>query len=713
MQSLGRKMPQDHAAQRGGPATRRSARRNGCRGDYRAARSAGLPSGSPSSHHPLSVSASSASQAAPRIAAACVGAVLLAVYAATGARDLTFWDAGEFATAIAGFGIPHPPGTPLYVAIAVAVSQLLPWLTPVMVGTTVSAAATALACALAAALLARVMRSTWFGIAAGLCAGAMGTVWLNATETEVYAVSLCAIVVQGAAGWRAHRTDDDRARVLTAFLAALSLPLHLSALVGAPAAMLLANTDRHGAIRWRAVLASWLLLGATVMLSRAALLPTALTLIALVVVARWRDARDLRWLIPACAVTVLAWSAIAMLPVRAAFDPFLNQGAPDSLDRLLAVIARSQYDVSPLWPRRAPWWLQLGNLLQYADWQLALAAWNDVTPHWSRTPFTVVALLVAAIGARAHWRAERTTARVLFLLLLCATLGVAVQLNLRAGPSYGHGVLPADALHEARERDYFFAVAFWVWGLWLGVGGAALLRRLSASRPVFALITPLAIFGGNWVAVTRVGVQDTIVPRAIATELLTVVPRDALLLTAGDNDAYPVWYLQSAESVRRDVQVIVLPLLGAGWAAQQAAARGRFALDTAAVRDPLSRAAVLVRQQLDRGRPVVLSSVIGSATRERLMAASSAACAQRIGMVDLLRDRRQGAPCPARVDSAATHAAAQRLSSLDRPIRTAPDGMTAAFTELAACPRRITREWRARAASDRAPGLLDLTCNLR
>jgi hypothetical protein len=259
---------------------------------------------------------------------------------------------------------------------------------------------------------------------------------------------LCCVAAQCAAAWRAHSADDDRARVLLLFIAALSVPLHLSALVATPAALLLAHSAVGGRVHWRALLASLALVAATIALSMA-LVWVALAL--LMVVALYAIVTSARqpsfaWLVRAVAVTVLGWSAVAIMLVRARHAPFLNQGAPDTVASLLAVISRAQYDVAGLWPRRAPVWLQVGNIVQYADWQVALSLWNDVTPSLLRTPFSLLALVLGGIGAASHWRAHRVTARALLLLLLLATLGVCVQLNLRAGPSFGVGVLPATAL---------------------------------------------------------------------------------------------------------------------------------------------------------------------------------------------------------------------------------------------------------------------------
>jgi hypothetical protein len=454
--------------------------------------------------------------------------VLLGTYLATAAPDLTFWDAGEFVTAAQTLGIPHPPGTPLWVLLGKVFALAFQNAGPVRAVTMLSVVSTAMACALGAS-----MASRWIGgrgaVAAAVGAGTMFSVWNNATETEVYALSLLASVAMLYAGERAGRVevserDRSRWRALVALVAGLAIPLHLSALVALPAAILFA---------WR---------GHRPRVTEAAML---------------------------IAVALLGVSAIAVLPLRAQHDPLLNAGNPATWSALAEVLTRSQYDVPGLWPRRAPLWLQLGNVFQWADWQVAYAVAPQVGPDWKRTPLTLIWAWLAILGLRAAFRHEKRVGRALTLLAVSGTIGVAIWLNLRAGPSYGAGVLPEGAMHEARERDYFFALGFWCWGLLSGMGVVSLVQALSTRVPRWLTVPLVAVAAlpiiANAPAADRTHEPEATLPRTVARLLLDAVPQNGVLVVAGDNDTFPLWYLQLVEDYRSDVTVVTAPLLGARW----------------------------------------------------------------------------------------------------------------------------------------------------
>ncbi len=647
-----------------------------------------------------------------RHAGLLVCALLLVVYVATAAPSITFWDASEFATAIGTFGIPHPPGTPLYVALGAALWHLVPGLSPAQAGTLLSALATALACGIAAWLIVRVSGNRALGIVAGVSAGAMGTVWTNATETEVYAVSLLSVAIQIAAAWRAHSRNDDRARILLCFVAALSIPLHLSALVATPAALLLAMTERDGAVQWRILVDAAVLVVATVLLSHGSWY-LAFACVAYVALDSQLHGPRAHWCLRAAAVTLLGWSAVAIMLIRARQAPFLNQGDPDTFVKLLNVMSRAQYDVAGLWPRRAPFWLQVGNIGQYADWQVALGLWNDVTPSWFRTPFTVLAAGLGVRGAVAHWRSHRVTATAMLCLMLLATLGVCVQLNLLSGPSFGFGILADSAPREARDREYFFALAFWCWGLWIGAGAWVLARR--TRRPMLlAAVAPLLMIAGNWRAMRRDVMPDKQIAATMASEFLTDTPFGALLFTAGDNDSYPLWYRQAVDSVRRDVQVVVTSLLPANWYFREAASRGvHLVADTAIAPVAVLRAGALAQRQLDLRGTIAVSIALPSYFRAELGRLSGVTCWRREGLVDVGTRREV---CPPRIDAERNFASAQRMGPLVRArTRSSLDGMVGAFQELARCPELATTVVLQGVASldSASRRLLDITCNLR
>ena len=586
-------------------------------------------------------------RASPRRAFVLVATTLGVVYLASLAPDVTLWDAGEFASSVESLGIPHPPGTPLFILVARAWRLVLGFLPTALATNLLAAACTAAAGGLAALLSARWTRDPTAAYAAGLGFGSMSTVWLNATETEVYSASLLLSVGMLYVGFKAsveHRyasalgQGTSRSRVLgrydvlLAYLFALTPPLHLSAMVAAPAAIALATVDRdlrletHRAV----VLIASAVLATGVGTGSLSMVGGGLVLLALWLVAVRR--RHTGHIDVATLVVVIAVGASTFLYLllRARHDPAVNQGNPATVRGVIEVIARRQYDVPGLWPRRAPLWLQIGNLFQYVDWQFALGLdqWVGASPF--RTPFTAVFIALGVAGSRWHFRRDRRTWAALAILVASGTLGVALYLNLKAGPSFGYGILPPDADREARERDYFFALGFAAFGLWVGMGAVAVARQLArrigwrslaGAGPLLAAI-PFAL---NWRAVDRRREPAATVPNAFARATLESAPPRAVLFVAGDNDTYPLWYAQVAEHVRPDVTVVTVPLIPAEWYRAELARRhGLYQRADTAKWKGTSRELASIADRVRRaGRPIVAAVSLEPESRSALGASWS------------------------------------------------------------------------------------------
>jgi hypothetical protein len=468
---------------------------------------------------------------------------LFVVYCVTLARGVTYWDAGEFLAAIHSLGIPHPPGTPLFVLLARVWSMLA---SP-LVGYTIavnafSALTTAAAFGLVANIFWRATDDAVAAFAGALTAGLMSTVWLNATETEVYACSLFAAFCILWCARRYAMSNESRWIVLTLYTCGLAWSLHLTALLVVPAAFYA--------------------------LASARVWPT------------------LRHVGVGLLLSLVGGSVVLFMLVRARHDPAINQGDPSTIGALIDVVQRHQYDVAPLWPRRAPLWLQFGNIFEYADWQVALGLGTDPGPTVARTSMTVIFAIFGIFGSIRHRVIDRASWRTWMILFLTTSVGVVLYLNLRAGPSYGAGILPPGALHEARDRDYFFTWAFVCWGAWAGFGVVQLARVLAVRAHVTVARTgafvgasvivaalPLAL---NWTPIRheRRDVQQRDELRARST--LASLPPHAVFLAIGDNDTYPLWYLQQVLGMRRDVTVVTVPLLTPAW--NRAELRRRHAL---------------------------------------------------------------------------------------------------------------------------------------
>jgi len=494
--------------------------------------------------------------------AAVAGALVFALYAITLGRTTAFWDTSEYIATGHIMGIPHPPGNPLFVVLARAWSVLLsPLGLPVAVrinlfSAFVSASAHALWFLVVHHILRyfspeRTFRLVGAAVAVLVSATAF-TVWNQSNVNEkVYTVSLIAIALLTwlAVRWQENlgKGKDDQLLVLMVFILALSVGNHLMAFLAAPAiALFVLLVHPRTLLNWKLYVAS--------------------------VVA-----------------AVLGVSIHLYLPIRAGLGPIINEAAPTCPDIGSAIAAvvtygkagcvalsealnRTQYDKPPLMPRLAPLGSQIANYLQYFDWQWSRSLGGD-NPVFAnlRIPFTMLFTGLGVWGAIEHARRDRKSFAYICTLFVTLSLALVYYLNFRYG--YSLEAPTADrGLHEVRERDYFFVVSFSVWGLWAGMGIVTLWQEaarelkttLKRAAPILGLaLLPLVL---NWSYASR---ARDYAARDWAYNLLMSAEPYAVLFTNGDNDTFPLWYLQEVEGIRRDVTVIVTSYLNTDWYVRQ------------------------------------------------------------------------------------------------------------------------------------------------
>jgi hypothetical protein len=550
---------------------------------------------------------------------ACLAAlVVLAGYIVSLAPTVTFWDAGEFIATAHILGIPHPPGTPVFVMLGHVWDMLIPGLTTAvktnLMAATFSAGSAGFLFLFAHQALARGAQgldpaaARVFRVGGALAATLIGafvfTNWQNSNETEVYQVAMFSI---GLVAWLCWlwRRDRGGARgghelLLLIYVLGAALGNHLMALLCGPAALafmfhvLRTQPARESAERnvqwaeWAVTGSLWVTMVGVGVANRGVI---AVGLVLYVIAAAWAfRAKNGLFAIIALVVAAAGISTYAYLYIRAGLYPFINEADPSTLKNLWAVIGREQYPPrspfdNPMYPSGPDnpgrtlliFGLQLLNYLQYFDWQWASSLMREsslLAP--ARLPFTVAAILLGLWGAAEHRKWDRSSFWFVATLFATTSIGLILYLNFKPGFSIGYESFQDRELHEVRERDYFYTVSYVMWGLWVGLGLACAFRklreRLAEWTPALAspvLLLALVPFILNFATAGRHHGAAATLARDFAYDLLQSVEPYGILFTNGDNDTFPLWYLQEVEGVRQDVVNVNLSLVNTDWYIRQ------------------------------------------------------------------------------------------------------------------------------------------------
>jgi len=518
------------------------------------------------------------------LAATIAAGMTFLLYLITLSPETAMWDTSEYIAAAYTFGLPHPPGNPLFVIIG-RVASIIPIAPSVAMRINLLAAiSSAISAGMWFLITERVLvgwfEKRWQRIAGGSLAVLIGatafTVWSQSVVNEkVYTVSLLGLAV---CAWLTVRWCDfpespkaDKLLVLIAYICGLGYANHMAGLLAVPAIVIAVLIRRPATLlRWKLILAT-------------------------------------------AGALVLGASPFATQPIRAAHFPAINEGEPtacrDGLklsctfsqgtyDAFMYNFNRGQYGKPNLAERQAPFTAQVAMWWHYFEWQWL----RDAHGEQPRLQFTLagIFLLLGLLGGWVHFRRDPRSFAFFGPLMFTLTLVLIYYLNFKYGASQAPE-LGNNVAREVRDRDYFYLWSFSAWSVWAALGLvyvwesiAVLLgservkvgletfdlpttRSWLLSTPVLAIaFVPLV---GNWQASSRAGETDT---ADFAIDLLNSVEPYGILVTVGDNDTFPLWYAQEVLGVRQDVTVANTSLLNTDWYTRQLIRRPVFEYDSLA-----------------------------------------------------------------------------------------------------------------------------------
>lgn len=202
-----------------------------------------------------------------------------------------------------------------------------------------------------------------------------------------------------------------------------------------------------------------------------------------------------------------------------------------------------------------------------ANWIGPIDAFKDKFPDYIKenkghNNYLMLPLILGLVGI--FFQAKKDPKYFYLNLMLFLMMGVVLVIYLNSPPI------------EPRERDYIYVGSFYAFAIWAGLGVLAiahgigkLTKNLSTGAIIATMITlPVAGLMGaqNWNDHNRKGRYFSV---DSARNFLASCAPNAILFTGGDNDTFPLWYVQDVENFRTDVRVIVLSYFDTDWYVQQ------------------------------------------------------------------------------------------------------------------------------------------------
>lgn len=548
------------------------------------------------------------------------------IYVMTMAPTTSFWDCGEFIACAYTLGIPHPPGSPLYILVGRIFSVIpfeqiaalfmseeqvqfampfgveIAWRVNLM-----SPILSALTVMFTFLIIVRLLEmwqgkaTTWEQRLIQYASGAIGSLafafsdshWFNAVEAEVYAASIffTAIVVWLILRWaeQHERSDADKWLLLIFYLVGLALGVHLLNLLALPTIFLIMYFQRKE-ISWE----SFLIFGAFATIAFIAIYPgivqglpaimdtfSLLAVGALVIIITFMTYyfikagnRNAALALMCLLLVIVGYSTYAAIYIRSGLNPMIDENDPNTTARFVSYLNREQYGDWPIFERRAEVWeYQIKKMyIRYFGWQF-IGKGTEVGQDGllaetiSFRGLYGLPLLFGLLGIVHHFLRDWRRAFSILVLFVMTGIAIVIYLN-QENP-------------QPRERDYAYTGSFFAFALWIGIGVSFLLELARdvfhdraklrqgfiavMSLLVFAVV-PVRMLAFNYHDHSRAG---NFVAHDYSQNILETCEPNGIIFTNGDNDTFPLWFLQNVYGVRTDVRIVNLSLLNTNWYIRQ------------------------------------------------------------------------------------------------------------------------------------------------
>ena len=346
-----------------------------------------------------------------QISSWAVFAIALAIYWVTADPGASYWDCPEYVTSASRLEVGHPPGNPIWMLVMRAATIPFPAQHHAYVINLCSGVFMAFTSfflckiifVIVSGLLIRLRKkfkltaagisivSSFIAAGGSLCYAFCDSAWFSAVEAEVYAMSamLTSATLWIMVVWWFEKSKSRRLRFLflLSYLIGLSLGVHQLNLLCIPVFVLIMVYRRHPgrlrfpvAIFWMVVslaiivlilygimhgILKWasmyelLFVNGLGMPFNSGVIAFAIILAMLLIIAiavsqylRNYHAVNALWMI---AFVLLGFSSFALILIRGAANPYMNEGSPSDIFALTSYIERDQYTSAPLLYGQTPY----------------------------------------------------------------------------------------------------------------------------------------------------------------------------------------------------------------------------------------------------------------------------------------------------------------------------------------------------------------------